>query len=508
MCINVLSYLGTATANAECIKVGKEDLKDLLEMYIDLAKEFIHEADIRTADEFNKNYRSVMESLLNLANDCFPKDINNVSSESVVILECILKFLWSLTDKVALVPMFIDIGYAAKALKWIETRMFKHNICTIGSPIFSIVFNLSRHKKGIRELRKQNAFDIVIKCKEYIKNKGSELEHDYGTLLLVLLTSDKEVENNKKRIRKVSKKLYIYSERAANEDDLRAGGYHLSESLALLQRAFSNTSTLESILGKKPKIKKKRIRFFSRLFSSIYGALLDQDADELEKLAAKSLLKILLHISNYEHYRTELAKDDYLCVNIESLAKRPRQDVAKRIRRNLQPQTSNNEENIKESPGVYVSYNWADEKFCKDFVQKLTPKIKIPIWVDYDEVEIWDDLWEYLEPAIQSATVIIVMVSTAYGQSSTNFQELNYAMFTNTLRNNSKQFIVVHAESVFEFNRSWMKEWLNSTGEPILYNESLDKMVEEVKNRIENVESSDITCLPVVNAPSKMCTIM
>ena len=139
------------------------------------------------------------------------------------------------------------------------------------------------------------------------------------------------------------------------------------------------------------------------------------------------------------------------------------------------------------SSTIYISYDWADQEFCKAFVNELSKKIP-NIWVDYKHME----LCEYLSLIIKSAIVIIILLSTAYGESTDKFQELSYIVSTNKLRDKKTDLIVVKAEPNFEFNRSWMKELL-SDKISISYEQNIDNMASKVCDQIE-VSNKCISC--------------
>jgi hypothetical protein len=265
---------------------------------------------------------------------------------------------------------------------------------------------------------------------------------------------------------------------AGKSEDFKDGGYHLSELMELLHRALSNTYVIKDLMENNTNENSIPIEYFPKLLLSIYGLLLDREADDLEKRAAEYLLKILLQISSYPEYREKLVKNNEFCVIIESLANRPKQDDAKRIWSNLQQQISPEESQKDNLPMIYISYDWTDQQFCKDFVNHLNNKITIPIWVDYEHIEYSDDdMWEYLSSKITLATHIIVLVSTAYEESIDKFQELSFIISNNKLRNQTNSIIVVKAEPNFSFNRSWMKDLLHG------------KIIIPFDNHIENITS-------------------
>ncbi|CAF1462011.1 unnamed protein product, partial [Adineta steineri] len=103
---------------------------------------------------------------------------------------------------------------------------------------------------------------------------------------------------------------------------------------------------------------------------------------------------------------------------ILNLAKQPNQDVAKQIWCNLQESEDSEslpDKSKKEiTPRIYISYNWDDEAYCRTFVKALHENTTVPIWVDNEQTDELEDSWEYAASAIESATVIIVLASSAY----------------------------------------------------------------------------------------------
>ena len=90
---------------------------------------------------------------------------------------------------------------------------------------------------------------------------------------------------------------------------------------------------------------------------------------------------------------------------------------------------------------------------------------------------------------IKSATVIIALVSTAYGESTDKFQELSYIISTNKLRDENTGLIVVKAEPNFRFSRSWMRDLLcDKTVIP--YENNIGNMGYKVCEQIESSKKS------------------
>ncbi|CAF4455340.1 unnamed protein product [Rotaria socialis] len=505
---NKTSTTNPNTTTEPSAKDENKSFRNLITVYMEFASGFATEAVIQSADEFETKYSSVMKSLLNFINKCLID--SNESAFSVVqdAIGSILSLIWNLTSKIALVPMFVNVRCVENIVEWIGKDIFRSNIPKLGEPIFAIVHNLSRHKKGLTELRRKKAFDIIMKCQLLVNQANKKyITQLFGTSLIILSTNDHVQEENKKLMLQISRNWYKWSQKCVKTDDLMYDGYSLSELFALLQRAFSITFIMKDILGNKSDVAEKSTQSFTKMFSSIYGVLFDEEADDLEKSAAKSLLRILLRISYHKQYKKYLVGDDAFCVTIQSIAKRPKQDVAKRICCNLQLKLPQDESKIAASSMIYISYNWTDEEFCKNFVNALSGSISvIPIWVDYERMELWDDMREYSFQVIESATIVVVIMSTAYAASKTSYKELNYAIEAAKNSTTNKKIIIVEAEPKFKCHRSRMSGWLKENV-VISYDDNIGNMVSRVHECIERSNNAQITCLPLINTQSQVCSI-
>ncbi|CAF1199303.1 unnamed protein product [Adineta steineri] len=394
-----------------------------------------------------------------------------------------------------MVSICIDVGYIQKIIQWIRSDIFASHISYIGNPIICIVYNLSRDKTGLKQFRTEKAFDIIMERKQLINNENnSDLTDSYGRVLIALATSDEQSEDNKKLILNTTENLYQLCKKTDQQDDLTFEGYHLSELLELLDRAFTNTYVIKHILEDKINEKSTAIQYFTELFLSLYGALLDPEPDELEKRAVKYLLRILLQISSYPEYLKQLIDNHQFCIIIESLANRPKRDDVKRIWCNIQQIMSTNERKKEMLSKIYISYDYTDEEFCKEFVKELRKRMTIPIWVDYENVDLSDDMWEYISSNIESATVVIILVSTAYGESTDKFQELSYIISTNKSRDEKKGLIVVATEPNFTFNRSWMKDLLHDKT-MVSYENNIGQMAWNVCEQLGILKKPRMKCL-------------
>ena len=160
---------------------------------------------------------------------------------------------------------------------------------------------------------------------------------------------------------------------------------------------------------------------------------------------------------------------------------------------------------------IYISYNWDDFKFCKQFVDQLSNATKVPIWVDYKNAGWDDDMWDYIAPAIESATIIIVLVSSAYCNSRKNFQELSYAVaYAKTQsRNENDSIIFVETETGIINKREWMSN-VSKDKKIIPFPIDEKRMVSEVigQDLLSKGKRTSITSVFHVPIQSSVCTVM
>lgn len=511
-------YLESLTSDEQRQETVIDDARKLTSTVIAFAGKLSSEADIQSVEEFNINYQSVMNSVLKFVDNIFTKyDEHDVSSLHVIIIYYILSFAWNLTDKTSLVPMFVKAEYAETTVEWLKELSFLRihkNFCT---PIINIVYNISRHKKGLKALQALKAFEILMERKSFITEmENADLTESFSMLLIALSTSAEEQKQNEDLILKISEDLVLRAKEAFKDKRWRYEGCHLSEYLYSLQGAFSNTSIVQQILGKPPNVKKERIEFFAQLLYSVYGLLFNQDTDDLEKVVVKSLLDIILCISNYKEYRKELNSNVNLSILIEVLAKQSGQDIAKRISSNLQQQpedenSSSDKPKKEKTASIYISYNWTDQEFCESFTEVLRDKLtNLPIWVDYEQTSGMQDPWECSVPVIESATIIIVLASDAYSQSRSNRQELTYAMLLkNYSSDEEKSVIIVEARPNFKLNQDWMSFLLRDR-KIISHSDNPNDLVNEVIKDIAFSKYKKHPSVPVSSdnvMQSQLCTI-
>ena len=507
----MLTCLDSTTTTEQCPRIDPTGPR-ALEKIMNCTADFARKAIIRSMDEFSKKYKYLMIALRDFVHDSLT-DTNDQSIDSprMEIVAHILTMICNWTDNTPLVPIFLDAGYAEAAIEWISKLRSVGSKKEFDETVLAIVYNLSRHEKGLHTLRQNGTFELLMEYKPSVNLENTDKLDDMtqllGMSLIGLATRDDNLQQIQELIRKVTENLYDMCEKAREDTDLRSNGYHLSDIIDALELAFGNTSIVRHVLGNESNVKTERIEFFVKLFTSFYGLSINQEVDYFEKIIWESLLNILLCISNYVEYRAELHKYDGFCILIEGLTKRPKQDIAKRIWCNLNLDensiTLSHHPKIKKQPLIYISYNFANEEFCKLFVEKLRKFSKIRIWVDYENVGWSEDLWDCVAPIIQHATIIIVLVSNAYCNSIVSFQELNYAMtLTKTQpQTETVSFIFVETEKGTADQREWISDL--SKDRKIRYKENKDELARAVFKHDTLVTNSARTA-----AQSHICTIL
>ena len=484
MCyVTALDHLDSVTTAEQSPQAEWIYFSAILKDYMIVAGDLASVAVIRSANEFENSYSVLMKSLLVFVDECLTGVSNQVPPRWLDVITAILGLIWNMVDKIVLIPMFIKLKFVERTIRWIRTDIFASHIKSMGSPIFSIVHNLSRERKGLKQLREKKMFDVLMEQKQIVQDgEDEELRTHFGRTLIALVIGPKQTEENIKLIVDTSTKLFQSCMTAGQDSALKHDGYHVSELLGLLYRAFSNSFVRNIILQMQIDDQLTATHAFAKLFLSLYGALLDPEPDELEKLAVKYLLRILLRITRYPEYLKELKDNIQLCVIINSLKNRGKEDEAWHTWYQVKQNISNDKPEEENTPRIYVSYDSTDEEFCKGFVKELRKRISVIISADFEDGESSDETWD-------SATVIIALVSTAYGDSSDELLEISNNISTNKSSNDQQSLIVVEAEPNFQCNQDWMQNLLQDKTR-IVHDNNIGSMADEVCMHIVNSNMS------------------
>lgn len=473
--------------------------------------DLVTEVTVRSIDDFITSHHHIIYLLLHFENIFFdPNDQYDRTEFQRKIMRTMLLFLLNLTAHELLVPVFIEANYASAMIKWIDGSSFKSLVNNMSKYFLGILYNLSRNNEGLKSLRKEKAFGKLIKLKSFFIEEEKEEEkkksfmHIFGSLLISLAESDEEKKVDEDLFRQTTETLFknlkIIND---NSDDLIGDGYYLSELLHLLLQAFSNKIIVKNVFGDKSKLKTDSILFFGDLLSNIYGVFFDQEADDLEKSAGKYLLEVILFLTKDQIYLEVLKSHFILYVLIKSLAQNPKQMIANKIWGRLSGASfSNNESKFNQQPTIYVSYSLVNKKFYNSFIKDLCENFPMEILDDHEEIAETDDRWDYLAQRIQSGTVVVILISSAY---ENNDKTLIYV--TNRAKSYGKKIFIVEAESNITFSQPRLQILLKDK-DIIPYNTETKAMVKKVRDFLTVKTESSTTSTSSNTWQSTICTII
>ena len=135
---------------------------------------------------------------------------------------------------------------------------------------------------------------------------------------------------------------------------------------------------------------------------------------------------------------------------------------------------------------------------------------KTPIWVAYEKLDQDEDIWEYLTPAIESSTDIIVVLSEDYGNSRYNCQELKFAKMKIGAPLHDRSIIVSVRREYDRFNRAWVSSLLEEK-HTIPYQEDTNELAHELVRHgsfPKRITQVTVSCSSGIGPESRVCTLM
>ncbi|CAF1271033.1 unnamed protein product [Adineta ricciae] len=103
--------------------------------------------------------------------------------------------------------------------------------------------------------------------------------------------------------------------------------------------------------------------------------------------------------------------------------------------------------------------------------------------VEYEQSDDFKDPWECVTPAIESATMIIIIAPSTSADSEYNRQELRYVVGDTDHTMEKKLFIMVECEPTFQFSISRIKTFLKDY-ETVPYKRSIEVLASTVADRL------------------------
>ncbi|CAM4762838.1 unnamed protein product [Rotaria magnacalcarata] len=391
--------------------------------------------------------------------------------------ERILSLLWNLADRTVLVPKILKCGLSKRIVSWLGQASMIND--TGRRPFISIAHNISRHDDGADELNQLGAIQI-IKQYQNIKTGTVDSHNLIAIMTLALLSTPDQIKQDKKGMNAALNQLLQLVIDAAKGDRFRRDGFHVSEPLGVLVKMFVvEERTLDYILchaeTDPPSDIVSTISLFISLFMAFENAF--KGIDYLEQFTLIALLNVFWSISFQANYVQELANNEQLIKKIRSLLDdekeqeileqyKPRSmegalQAARGILHNLNldNKTDVNIEKLNRSrqsdrpegleknndslselplvqkskevdiPWIMISYCHVDDTFCSRILELFSTRSEtFHIWIDRTHCQTSIDLWESIAEGMESASVIVCLLSNSYLESKSCRQEFVYAI--------------------------------------------------------------------------------
>ncbi|CAF0902407.1 unnamed protein product [Rotaria sordida] len=229
----------------------------------------------------------------------------------------IISFIWNLSDRTILVPLFINTGYVNSIIQWIKTREIKFRDDKLNAPIH-ILHNLSRHDDGINQLNIYNALKII----DDIKTETNKYDNPddltiHIAMIRALLTNINQIKNDSKKYsNKILNMIIKLCIDAAKNERYRYNGSHISEPLTVLVKLFYNDDILHNTFyNNETKSSSSNIQLLIELLISLltkFYSKINLDNDILENYTCVVILNLFWLISNHEKYRQIIQNNEQL----------------------------------------------------------------------------------------------------------------------------------------------------------------------------------------------------
>ncbi|CAF3439351.1 unnamed protein product [Rotaria socialis] len=425
---------------------------------------------------------SKYSSLLNVMRDYVGKQLQSTTLESSTdekltpLYQCILLFLWHLSDHTIVVPYLLHAGYGKNVIKWLKNVTLTD---AVRQPIVNIVFNLAKHDDGADELNKYE----VIKTIEQTEQSHCIREQNIlllNTMILALLSTPNQIKADPTETNAILDQLLQIAINSSTAKEYRCNGFHVSEPLVVLVKLFVDDTIFDYVMNHAkttpPSNTTSTVNLFSNLLISFYATL--PKKNHLEQFTFIALSNILWSISFHEVYHellTQHAEMMNIVQNvalyeseliIEQYVPRFMQNVKKAadgILFNLGLEISvasvalpclsieQQQQHQQKKPLVMLSYSHANSNFCDKILELLDQKADLlDIWIDKRFCKSSDDVWESIAKGIKDSELIICIVSSEYLTSKACRQEVIYAK-----DRLNKRFLPVY------LGRPEISEWLD-----------------------------------------------
>ncbi|CAF0812428.1 unnamed protein product [Rotaria sp. Silwood1] len=379
-----------------------------------------------------------------------------------MIVRNILSLIKAFSKNPRLIPMIIRTEWPHSCVQWLVNSDEKNNLrpsYMVDYYICLIIQKLARHSIGIQILNQLNCLKRFDECRDVMKKYHTEAQYKclyvLQCMIYALLMEEDEIKQisllNDNRMCHVINELVLYTIEASRHDYFFYKCFHISEMLSVLSKLFVNDDILLKFVNEDNKLFdclcQLMIHFSNIIFDT---SRTHQPTDDETLLSVTNLFwSLSFHPCYHEKFQSNpifmnilsnLATSSYKCTQLNLIPrdmcslKKAAEGILWNLKPSSPPSTSNqiSNEKTERQPLVMISYSHSDTIFCQELVEHLS--VYLPIWVDYkqakDTVAHSDDLWEEIARAMETASVIVLIVSKDYYDSKSCRQELSYASDT------------------------------------------------------------------------------
>jgi hypothetical protein len=377
------------------------------------------------------------------------------SKQRNALINNILGFIKICSKNPLLVPLIIRSEWPNACIEWLKTPGSKPSFKT-DFLICLLLQKLSRHAVAVEVLNQLNCIEALTQNNEQRKQDYNEEEYScidfIQSVTYALLVEADEIKRNSmladKLMCQVLEQLVSFTIRASEDKIFVYKSCHISEIVCILSKLFGNDDIVLKCLRESNQLfdclSKLTIQF-AMMTSNTIRVLQPLNDETLTTLA-----NLLWSISFHEFYHEKFKSNAKLMQTLSNLATSSSLYITTKVKSipedvcSLKKAAEGILWNLKSShltqvkvqseqqPLIMISYSHSDTKFCQDLVDHLS--YHIPVWVDYKQahhkVAHSDDLWEEIAGAMETATVIVLIVSKEYYDSKSCRQELSYASDT------------------------------------------------------------------------------
>ncbi|CAF1337986.1 unnamed protein product [Rotaria magnacalcarata] len=234
----------------------------------------------------------------------------------------IISFIWNLSDRTILIPLFINTGYPESVVQWIKIRESKFRDDKLDAPIH-ILHNLSRHDDGIKALNCHGALDVIeeIKIEPKICHDPDDITIHIA-MIRVLLTAINQIRfDSIKYSNEIINMIIKLSIDSVKNDRSRYNGSHVSEPLTVIVKLFHNDEILHSTFtNNETKATAETLIELLQSYLIKFYPRIDIDDDILENYTCTVILNLFWLVSNHKKYRQIVGNNQALMDIIKQAA--------------------------------------------------------------------------------------------------------------------------------------------------------------------------------------------